>query len=102
MGVQVRYTVCPCPDYVLSGLCPVWVVSVWVMSVSVLCLCPGYVRVWVMSVSGLCPVRVVSVRVMSCLGFVCLGYVLTGLCLSRLCPSTSLGWGLKIINLDLI
>ena len=56
----VRVRVMSCPGCVLSGLC-----------LSGLCLCPGYVRVRVMSVSGLC---------------LCPGYVLSGLCLSGLCP----------------
>ena len=48
LGVQVKYTVCPCP---------------------------GCVRVQVVSMSGLRPVRVVSVRVVSCPGCVCPGCV---------------------------
>ena len=71
LGVRVEYNVCPCPVYVLSGLCPVRVVSVWVMSVSG--LCPR-----VKSVSGLC----------LCPGYVPSGLCLSGLCLSMLCPST--------------
>ena len=70
MGVEVKYTVCPCPGYVLSELRPVQVVFVPVMSVSGLCPCPGYV----------------CVRVMTCPGCVCPGCVLSRLCPSGLCP----------------
>ena len=45
------------------------------MSVSGLCLCPGYVLSG-LCLSGLCPVRVVSVRVVSCPGCVCPGCVI--------------------------
>ena len=59
----------------LSGLCPYsGYVRVRVMSVSGLCLCPGYVLSG-LCLSGLCPVRVLSVRVVSCLGCVCPGCV---------------------------
>ena len=67
----------------MSGLCLVRVVS------CPGCVCPGYVRVRVMSVSGLCLCPgYVCVQVMSCLGCVCPGYVLYRLCRTVLFPST--------------
>ena len=41
-----------------SGLCQVWVESVWVTLQSGLCYSLGYVTVWVMLQSGLCRVWV--------------------------------------------